>query len=130
MNAEILKGEWNELKGEAQKAWGKLTGNEIDMIKGETTRLEGLLQQKYGYTIEKAREEIAQFVDRYENLSLKGEWNMIKGEIIKTWGELTENEVEKINGSRTQLVGYLQQKYGHGKAKIAQKVDDFLNSIP
>ena len=54
---------------------------------------------------------------------------MIKGEMMKFWGEITENEADKINGSRTQLIGFLQKKYGHGKAEIAKQIDTFLKSV-
>lgn len=63
MVSDILKGQWKQLKGEAQKRWGELTDDEVDQVKGETQKLVGLLQEKYGYTKEKAEGEIAEFLD-------------------------------------------------------------------
>lgn len=128
MTNQILKGEWNELKGEIQKSWGQLTDSEIDQIDGEATRLEGLLQQKYGHTLEEAREKITAVIDRYDDLSFKGEWNEVKGKIQKFWGELTDDEVEKVNGSRTRLLGLIQQRYAKSRMKALEEVKEFLKS--
>jgi len=58
MNEDILKGKWKQLKGEAQKQWGKLTDDEIDQIEGDATKLAGLVQERYGKTREQAEEEV------------------------------------------------------------------------
>ena len=50
--SEIMNGYWNELKGEALKTWGNLTHNELDQVAGDAKKLEGLLQQKYGHSVE------------------------------------------------------------------------------
>ena len=63
MASDILKGKWKQLKGSIQERWGELTDDEVDQIEGETQRLVGLLQEKYGYTKEKAEAEVADFLD-------------------------------------------------------------------
>ena len=127
--SEILNGYWNELKGEAQKTWGKLTHNELDQIAGDAKKLEGLLQQKYGHSIEEARKEVSKLQARYDNMTSSGEWNQLKGKMQKYWGEITENEADKINGSRTRLVGLLQEKLGKTRAQALDEVDQFLKKI-
>ena len=127
--SEILNGYWNELKGEAQKTWGKLTHNELDQIAGDAKKLEGLLQQKYGHSIEEARKEVGKLQDRYDNMAYSGEWNQLKGKMQKYWGEITESEADKINGSRTRLVGLLQEKLGKTRSQALEEVDQFLKKI-
>lgn len=61
MNEDILKGKWKQLKGEAQKQWGKLTDDEIDQVEGDSTKLAGLIQEKYGKTREQAEEEVSEW---------------------------------------------------------------------
>lgn len=63
MDTNVLKGKWKQLKGEAQKQWGKLTDDDLDVINGEKEKLLGKLQEKYGHTKEAAQEEY----DRWEN---------------------------------------------------------------
>lgn len=61
MNADQLKGQWKQIKGEVQKQWGKLTDDEIDRIGGEREKLIGTLQKKYGMTKERAEREVKDF---------------------------------------------------------------------
>ncbi|MEC0240857.1 CsbD family protein [Paenibacillus dokdonensis] len=45
----------------------------------------------------------------------KGKWNQLKGEAKKQWGELTDDDLDKIDGEKDKLVGKLQERYGHTK---------------
>jgi len=57
MNADILEGEWKQMRGQVKGWWGKLTDDDLDRAEGKADRLVGLLQEKYGYSREKAEEE-------------------------------------------------------------------------
>ena len=61
MNTDIIAGKWKQLKGQAQKKWGKLTDDDLDVAEGHSEYLVGKLQERYGITKEKAEEEIAEF---------------------------------------------------------------------
>jgi uncharacterized protein YjbJ (UPF0337 family) len=69
MDSNIFKGKWMQLKGEAQKQWGKLTDDDLDVIDGEREKLVGKLQEKYGYSKDKAETE-------YNNWSNKQKMNV------------------------------------------------------
>ncbi len=62
MKQDILKGKWKQLKGQAQKKWGKLTDDELDQIQGNKDMLIGKLQEKYGYTRDQAQQQIDQWM--------------------------------------------------------------------
>ncbi len=64
MNEDILKGKWNEMKGEVKKKWGKLTDDDLMVISGEKEKLVGVLQTKYGYAKDNAEKEYKEFIDR------------------------------------------------------------------
>jgi uncharacterized protein YjbJ (UPF0337 family) len=64
MNRDIFEGKWKQFKGEVQKQWGKLTDDEIDQINGQHEKMVGLLQERYGYTRERAERELDEFLDR------------------------------------------------------------------
>ena len=49
MNDSIAKGKWTEIKGEIQKAWGNLTGDDLEKTKGNLKSISGLIEQKYGH---------------------------------------------------------------------------------
>lgn len=62
MTEDILKGKWKQLRGEIRKQWGKLTDDDLDTVEGETERLVGVLQERYGYTRQRAEEELGRFL--------------------------------------------------------------------
>jgi uncharacterized protein YjbJ (UPF0337 family) len=57
---------------------------------------------------------------------IEGKWKEIKGEIMKTWGELTEDEVDRAKGDITSLSGRLQQRYGYAKDEVSARINDIM----
>ncbi len=57
MNRDVFEGKWKEMRGQVKEWWGKLTDDDLDKAGGKAEQLIGLLQQKYGYTKERAEEE-------------------------------------------------------------------------
>jgi len=66
MDANILKGQWKEIKGGVKEMWGKLTDDDVTQIEGSEEKLLGLLQKRYGYTKEKAEMEYNKFINRLQ----------------------------------------------------------------
>ena len=58
MNADILKGKWQQLKGEARVQWAKLTDDDLDQIEGNSEKMVGKLQERYGYAKDQAQREL------------------------------------------------------------------------
>lgn len=67
MNKDRLQGNWKQLKGYIKQKWGKLTDDEVSKMEGRSEELEGLLQEKYGYKKEKAKEEIDAFLKDHDS---------------------------------------------------------------
>jgi uncharacterized protein YjbJ (UPF0337 family) len=57
MNKDIFEGKWKEMHGQIKEWWGKLTDDDLEQAAGNAEQIIGLLQQKYGYTRERAEEE-------------------------------------------------------------------------
>ncbi|WP_407924112.1 CsbD family protein [Croceibacterium xixiisoli] len=57
--------------------------------------------------------------------TLKGNWEQVKGHVQKKWGELTNDELDQINGSRKILAGKVQEKYGRAQDEVEREIDDF-----
>jgi uncharacterized protein YjbJ (UPF0337 family) len=57
---------------------------------------------------------------------LKGQWKQLRGQIKQWWGVLTDDDLDKINGRRDQLIGKLQEKYGFTKDQATRELDDRL----
>jgi len=67
MNEQILKGKWTEIKGEIQKTWGKITGDEIEQTSGNLTSISGLIQQKYGMAKDEVSTKLNDLIGRYDD---------------------------------------------------------------
>jgi uncharacterized protein YjbJ (UPF0337 family) len=66
MNKDILEGKWKQMRGQARSWWGKLTDDDLDRAAGKFDILVGLLQERYGYTRQRAADEIDRRVTEYE----------------------------------------------------------------
>jgi len=55
---------------------------------------------------------------------LEGKWKQIKGEIQGRWGELTEDDLQKVKGDTEKLVGVIQQKTGQSRREIETFLDN------
>ena len=58
MNEDILKGQWKQLQGKARQQWGKLTDDDLTLIKGDRDVLLGKLQEHYGRTRDEAMKDV------------------------------------------------------------------------
>ena len=58
MNWEQVEGKWDQFKGSVKEKWGKLTDNDLTMIKGRRENLAGRLKERYGLEKEAAEKEI------------------------------------------------------------------------
>ncbi len=59
----------------------------------------------------------------------EGKWSQLKGKVRQKWGNLTDDDLEKVAGKRDELIGILQEKYGHSREEAEQEVNDFLSSL-
>jgi uncharacterized protein YjbJ (UPF0337 family) len=57
---------------------------------------------------------------------IEGNWKQFTGKAKQQWGKLTDDELAKINGSRDELEGIIQARYGYAKDQARQEVDDWL----
>lgn len=54
---------------------------------------------------------------------LKGKWNEIKGKVKERWGDLTNDDLDRIEGRRDQLIGTIQQRYGKARDEVEREVE-------
>jgi len=65
MESQIVRGKWNEFKGEMRKTWGNLTDSDLEQTKGNVKAIGGLLQQKYGHMKADAKANFESLVKRF-----------------------------------------------------------------
>jgi|SoiMethySBSTD1v2_1073268.scaffolds.fasta_scaffold331696_3 uncharacterized protein YjbJ (UPF0337 family) len=73
MNADVMKGKWHQLKGEVKSRWGKLTDDDLDRVEGDSEKLIGRVQERYGYARHDAEREVRNFLDQRDDEVLAGE---------------------------------------------------------
>ena len=56
-----------------------------------------------------------------------GNWKQFRGRIKEAWGALTDDELDRYEGQRDQLVGYVETKTGERRDEIAKRLDRFSN---
>ena len=58
----------------------------------------------------------------------KGKWKQVRGKVKEWWGELTDDDLDRIEGNADQLAGKLQERYGwskdQAKKEINRKIDE------
>lgn len=57
---------------------------------------------------------------------IEGKWTQLKGKVKEKWGDLTDDDLDRIAGKRDQLIGCLQQKYGLTREEAERQVDEFF----
>jgi len=60
---------------------------------------------------------------------IEGNWKQVKGKVREKWADISDNDLEKINGRRDQLEGVLQERYGLSKDVAQKNIDDWLDTM-
>ena len=63
LNGDVFAGKWKQLRGTIQQKWGELTNDDLDQVAGSARKMMGVLQERYGYTKERAQQELDQLVN-------------------------------------------------------------------
>lgn len=58
-----------------------------------------------------------------------GNWKQFKGEIQKQWGQLTDDQIDRADGSREKLIGLIQENYGVVKDEAEHQVKQWEKTI-
>ena len=56
---------------------------------------------------------------------IEGNWKQFKGKAKQKWGELTDDDLDKLAGKRDQLIGRIQERYGVAKEKAEEEVREW-----
>ena len=65
MNWNQVEGNWEQFKGKVQTQWGKLTGDDLDVVAGNRKQLSGRLQELYVKSQEETEREIDTWLGRH-----------------------------------------------------------------
>jgi uncharacterized protein YjbJ (UPF0337 family) len=54
------------------------------------------------------------------------DWVHFKDEVRDKWRKLTDEDLTRIGGRRTELIGRLQDRYGFGKAEAEREAEAWM----
>lgn len=57
--------------------------------------------------------------------TIKGNWKQFTGKVKETWGKLTDDDLDVIDGKREQLVGKVQERFGIAQDEADKQVKDW-----
>jgi uncharacterized protein YjbJ (UPF0337 family) len=60
---------------------------------------------------------------------LQGKWKQVRGEMKQWWGNLTDDDLEQIDGHKDKLIGKVQERYGYARDRAEQEVDHRLDQF-
>ncbi len=53
-----------------------------------------------------------------------GNWNQFKGLVKERWGQLTDDELQEVEGRFDQLIALIQQKTGEARGHIEEVIEE------
>jgi uncharacterized protein YjbJ (UPF0337 family) len=57
--------------------------------------------------------------------TMKGGWKQFRGKVKEQWGKLTDDDLDRIEGKRDQLLGAVQKRYGIARDEAERQLRDF-----
>jgi uncharacterized protein YjbJ (UPF0337 family) len=60
---------------------------------------------------------------------IEGNWKQFDGRVKEQWRKLTDDEIARVNGSRDQLEGIIQARYGYAKDQVKKDIETWLNRL-
>lgn len=58
---------------------------------------------------------------------IQGNWKQLKGKVQQKWGELTNDSLDQVNGSREILLGKIQEAYGKNRDEAERELAAWEN---
>jgi len=71
MFKDTFTSRWKQIRSDSQREWNKLTDEDLDQVKGNVEDLVSLVQQKYDYTKDQARQEVTRFMDSHDGKAVQ-----------------------------------------------------------
>jgi uncharacterized protein YjbJ (UPF0337 family) len=57
-------------------------------------------------------------------LEIKGDWNTTKGKLKQKWAQLTDDDLQFIEGKSEELLGRIQKRTGQTREAVEKAIND------
>ena len=82
------------------------------------------LQKKIPGTLLNCAVKITKHKNDMSTLTVKGNWNIAKGKLKQKFAQLTDDDLQFIEGKEDELIGRIQKRTGQTRDKIKLAVDE------
>lgn len=105
MNSDTVQGQWQQMRGNIKTTFGKLTDDDLLQADGNADKLQGALQERYGYTKEKAQKEWESFARQYASVTedAKQSLNSVVGGAKQKLGDMLSSGAQTVKHAADQL---------------------------
>lgn len=69
MNWDQLEGKWKQYSGKVKEKWGKLTDDDLEVVRGRRDQLIGKIQERYGIVKQEAEKQVDEFARSFRSES-------------------------------------------------------------
>jgi len=111
VNAQVLQGQWNRVRGQLQQRWGQLTEDDLKFASGDIDQLVGRLQQRTG----EARDSIEKYLD---DLTKQGASAI--SQASETAGEYTRYATDQAREGYHRMADQLGRGYESSRELIRE----------
>ena len=56
---------------------------------------------------------------------IEGNWKQFSGTVQESWGKLTDDDLDEIQGKRDRLIGKIQEQYGYAEDEAEKQVAEW-----
>jgi uncharacterized protein YjbJ (UPF0337 family) len=56
------------------------------------------------------------------NLEIKGDWNIAKGKLKQKWADLTDDDLQYLEGQKDELIGRIQKRTGATREAVEDAI--------
>ena len=102
MNAQEIKGNWDQIRGKVKEKWGQLTDDDLKVVEGNIEQVVGRIQQKTG----EARRNVEQFLD-----GLVDEGSEKASKVMQSAGEYVQAATHSAQESMRRVADQAREGY-------------------
>jgi hypothetical protein len=62
-------------------------------------------------------------------IEIKGDWNILKGNLKQKWARLTDDDLQLIEGQEDELLGRIQKRTGESREAVEAAIKEFRAAL-
>ena len=60
-------------------------------------------------------------------IEIRGDWNIAQGKLKQKWAQLTDDDLQYVEGKQEELLGRIQKRTGESQEAIEKAFKEFCN---